>query len=135
MRAIKKTPFCNKMQKRATKLVKDCKNLNYNSRLKVLGLSTLENRWDRGDMIQLFKMVKGIDRVDYSKFVQLVNCSKTRGHHLKLVKTGCRLELRRNFFSQRVIDKWNSLPEFAVEADSVNSFKNSLDKYSSLKRV
>jgi len=39
-----------------------------------------------------------------------------------------RLELRRNFFSQRVVSHWNKLPTHVVEADTVNSFKNRLYK-------
>ena len=35
----------------------------------------------------------------------------------------------KNFFSNRVIDYWNKLPEHVVEANSVNMFKNRLDKF------
>jgi len=40
-----------------------------------------------------------------------------------------RLDIRKNFFSQRVVNVWNSLPQVVVDADSVNSFKNRLDKF------
>ena len=63
------------------------------------------------------------------KFFHLYNSEQnTRGHRLKLATTRSRLELRRNFFSQRVVSHWNKLPTHVVEADTVNSFKNRLDK-------
>jgi len=34
-----------------------------------------------------------------------------------------------NFFSQRVVDYWNNLPQDIIDADSVNSFKSRLDKF------
>jgi hypothetical protein len=67
--------------------------------------------------------------VDYNKFFQLVDNSKTRGHKFKIMKVRSRLDIRRNFFSQRVVNSWNELPASVVEAESVNSFKNRLDKF------
>ena len=65
-----------------------------------------------------------------SKFFQMnINGSNLRGHDKKLFKGRCRLEIRRNFFSQRVVDHWNSLPQEVIDAESVNGFKRMLDKY------
>jgi len=50
------------------------------------------------------------------------------GHPYMLEIKRSRLELHRNFYSQRVIHHWNSLPEHVVMADTVNTFKNRLDK-------
>jgi len=47
----------------------------------------------------------------------------------KLDKHRSRLETRKNFFSQRVVNNWNSLSDYIIEAESVNSFKNRYDKY------
>ena len=49
-----------------------------------------------------------------------------RGHSLKLSKNHCKTEIKRNFFTNRVIDGWNGLSEDIVMAQSLNSFKNSL---------
>ena len=35
----------------------------------------------------------------------------------------------KNFFSQRVVNEWNELPESVVLSNSVNGFKNALDKH------
>ena len=117
------------VQGRATRMIEECRGLSYEERLKVTGLTTLEKRRTRGDLIEVFKAVKGITKIDRSSLFTIANNSRTRGHRFKLVKTRSRLDLRKNFFSQRVVNDWNSLPEAVVEANSVNSFKNLYDKY------
>ena len=118
-----------KVQRRATKLISQCKGLSYNDRLKITGLTTLEERRNRGDMLEVFKTIKGINKLDYRKLFSLLNNTHTRGHSLKLTKTRSRLDCRKNFFSCRVIDRWNSLPKHVVEAETVNSFKSRCDKH------
>ena len=118
-----------RVQHRATKLIGECAGLSYNDRLDRACLITLEKRRLRGDLIQVFRLIKGIDKIDYNKFFQLVGNSRTRGHQFKIVKVRCRLDIRNKFFSQRVVTSWNLLPAEVVEAETVNSFKNRLDKF------
>ena len=94
-----------RVQRRATKMITECRNLNYESRLNVLNLISLEDRRTRGDLIQVFKLVKGIDKVDCGTFFKLANSSRTRGHKFKIVKVRSRLEIRKHFFSQRVVNE------------------------------
>ena len=54
--------------------------------------------------------------------------SCTRGHHLKIFKGRCRLNIKQNSFIHRCTDVWNSLPQSVVEAPSVQSFEGKLDK-------
>lgn len=116
------------VQRRATKLIPNLKEKSYQDRLKILKLTTLENRRIRGDLIEVFKLLKGFTDVDFNKFFQLSNTS-TRGHSLKLHKNACSHDYRKYFFSQRVIDAWNKLPEHVVKSNSVNAFKNHYDKF------
>ena len=51
----------------------------------------------------------------------------TRGHSHKLVKQRCNLDIRKNFFSLRIVDTWNKLPAGVAEAPSLQAFKNRLD--------
>ncbi len=51
------------IQKRTTKLAHDLKSLNYYSRLAALDFTTLETRRIRGDLIQIYKIINGIDKV------------------------------------------------------------------------
>ena len=57
-----------KVQHRATKMIRECRGLNYEDRLKCTGLLTLERRRERGDLIEVFKLIKGFDKIDYRKF-------------------------------------------------------------------
>ena len=71
-------------------------------------------------------MIKGISKVDYTKFFSISENNKTRGNSYKLEKKQCNINIRSSFFSQRVVNHWNELPEEVVSAESVNSFKNRL---------
>jgi len=117
------------VQNWATKMISDCKGLKYEDRILVTDLTTFEDRRERGDLIQVFKMIKGIDKVDHKKFFKLASTDRTRGHNFKLVKDRSILNIRKYFFSKRVINGWNTLPASVVEAETVNSFKNRYDKY------
>ena len=97
------------------------------------GLTSLEDRCTRGDLIKVFKMIKGINKVDCNKFFKLDENSRTRGHKYKIVKIRSRLNIRKNYFSQRVVSEWKKLPAAVVEAETVNSFKNRYDKFMSEK--
>ena len=78
-------------------------------------------------MIEVYKYLHGKYDVDAS-FLALADNSN-RGHNLKLKKQYSRLKLRHDFFSIRVVEYWNSLPETVAAAPSLNTFKNRLDKH------
>ena len=126
---LKKDINClEQVQHRATKMIKECRKLDYESRLRKCKLISLEDRRTRGDLIEVFKIVKGFDKLEFNRFFEFNTRGRTRGHKYKIVKKRCKTELRRNFFSQRIIDTWNKLPSEVVEADNINTFKNRLDK-------
>ena len=129
---LKKDIEClEKIQHRATKLVPELRNLEYNERLKALNLTTLEERRERGDLIETYKILTGKENIDREKFFTLRDNSSTRGNSMKIYKPRlqkCILQ-RMNFFSVRVVNAWNCLPDQVVSAPSVNSFKNRLDRY------
>ena len=116
------------VQRRATKLLPSVRDLPYPDRLRHLGLPSLEHRRNRGDMIDMYKYMHGLYDVDRPKFERATS-RNTRGHSLRLAKGHCRLNLRSNSFSQRVVSKWNSLPDSVVTAPTINSFKNRLDAH------
>jgi hypothetical protein len=122
-----------KVQRRATKMIEGCRDLSYTERLAITGLTTLEDRRSRGDLIEVFKMIKGFSRLDYKAFFTLDENSRTRGHNYKIVKDRSRLDIRKYCFSQRIVNEWNGLPASVVAAESVNSFKNRYDSYVSEK--
>ena len=118
-----------RIQRRATKMIPELRDLSYESRLLQCGLTTLETRRLRGDQIEVFKIVNGYEDVNRNMFFKLKEGSRTRGHKAALVKEQCRLDMRKYSFSQRVINEWNKLPNDCVNASSVNMFKNRIDRY------
>lgn len=117
------------VQRRATKLIPSLKNHSYESRLKELGMYSFERRCKRGDMIEVFKMFSGMNDLNVGEFFDIDVDDRTRGHSRKIRKKTCRLDLRKNFFSCRVVDLWNSLPTEVVNSSSLNIFKSRLDKF------
>jgi ribonucleases P/MRP protein subunit RPP40 len=118
------------VQRRATRLVPGFWKMEYEERLRVMKLPTLAFRRLRGDLIEVYKHLHGIYRVDSTELLPLDSRegAATRGHSLKLQKTRCRTSLRANSFGMRIVNNWNSLKDDIVQAPSVNSFKNRLDK-------
>ena len=118
-----------KIQRRATKLIPELRDLTYEERLKECGLSTLETRRLRGDQIEVFKILNGYENIDSNIFFEIKESKITRGHNYTLVKKQSRLDVRKYSFSQRTINVWNNLSTDCVHASSVNMFKNKIDKY------
>jgi hypothetical protein len=96
-------------------------------------LPTLGYRRVRGDMIEMYKIIKGKYDKDVITLVKTAEESEvrhsTKTNTKKIVQQRANTELTRNFFSIRVAKVWNRLPEKIVMAPSINSFKNRLDKY------
>ena len=118
-----------KVQQRATRLLPDIRHLEYSERLKALQLPTLAYRRQRADLIQIFRILKGFDKLDAFKFFQIADGSRTRGHKLKISKQRCHTRLRQNAFSIRSVNNWNALPDEAVNASTINQFKSALEKH------
>ena len=88
----------------------------------------MEYRRKRGDMIQVYKILNQLDRIEPSTFF-IMSQNTTRGHSKKIFKQRFEKELRKFAFSQRVVDDWNSLTENIVSSKTLNIFKSRLDKY------
>ena len=117
------------VQRRATKLVRSCKDLSYPERLRKLGLPSLEYRRERSDLIQVYKILNDIDKMNKDKLFTLSAYGATRGHPKKIFKERPRLNIRANSFPHRVVNTWNNLPEHVVMAPSVNAFKSRLNTH------
>ena len=118
-----------KVQRRATRLILELRNLSYEQRLQVLNLHSLYYRRKRGDMINVYKLMHGLLGIPEEVFFTRAIHSTTRGHNFKLYTQRSRLDIRSKFFSRRVVNDWNSLPSEVVNAKSTEIFKKQLDKY------
>ena len=111
-----------KVQRCATKMVYSLNNLTYEQRLRRLGITTLETRRVRGDLIEAFKIINGFDKVEYLKFF-LLSTTALRGHNLKLFKPYFKPNVGKYTFSNRVIDCWHRLPEEIIACDTLDNLR------------
>ena len=118
-----------KAQRRATKIVPELVNLSYEERLHQLGLTTLEKRRTRGDLIEVYKIIRDVENISSEVFFQNRLYAGLRGHSRMLSVQRCKYDLRKYFFSNRIVVLWYSLPSHIVNAPSVNCFKNYYDAY------
>jgi len=117
-----------RVQRRGTKFLANLKNLTYVERLKEVNLPSLKFRRLRGDLIQTFKIVNGVDKLDTNTFFQFTSYDKTRNSTNKIYINRYRTNLRKNCFSNRIAPYWNKLPTHVKNAKDVNHFKNLLEQ-------
>jgi len=119
-----------KVQKRAVNMIKDIRSIDYTGKLRELNLFSMSRRRMRGDMIEVYKILSGKEKIDKFSLFNIVDSPiYLRGHKYKIQKNCVRTDIRRNFFTHRIVNLWNSLPNSVVECSSLDKFKSSLDKY------
>ena len=122
-----------KIQRRATKLIPSIKNFEYNKRLELLNLTTLEERRKRGDLINYFKITNGLNKVEWFNpnrlSVDRKLTTQLRGKEHSVIRQFTHIPARDHFLSNRIVEDWNNLPENIVKAKTTNNFKNKLDTF------
>ena len=117
------------VQRRFTRMLPGMEHLSYGERLGRLGLFSLEQRKLRGDLIEVYKIMRDMDRVDREQLFPLVEGSVRRGHRFKVRAGSLGGYVKKNLFTQRVVTVWKSLSGRVVEAGRLIFFKKYLDEH------
>ena len=120
-----------KVQKRAVKLVTGLQAKTYEEKLSEIGISALLERRVKNDMVQTYKIINGIDRIDYKIRFNLVGQTphmqtRNTAYEKSIAAYRSRTDIRKNFFSSRVVRAWNALPTEVKEARNLSIFKQRL---------
>ena len=118
-----------KVQRRATQLLPQLKDLDYVHRLKALKLPSPQYRRQRWDMIETFNILTGSVRLDPTLFFTFVSNTSRRGHIYQLYKQHMPRRVREQSFGIHIVNEWNNLPRYVVEAEDLDQFKNNLDSH------
>ena len=123
-------------------MVSDARGVTYEEKLKEVELTTLEEGRKRGDAIETFKTLKGLNGIDKVKWyeiesessratrrnTEIMDVGKRRKSELLIIDTA-RLKIRKNFFSIRAAQTWNDILEEVKEQKTVNAFKNAYNSW------
>ena len=120
-----------KVQQRAVKMISGLRGRTYEERLEELGMPSLELRRVHYDLVQVYKIIRGKDKVDPSTWFELVGSEPARiTRHTQdpdnIVRQAPRLDLRKYFFSNRIIERWNNLPSDIRTTVKRETFKQKL---------
>ena len=124
-------------------MLSDKRGATYEERLKNIGLTTLTERRARGDLIEVFRTMKGLNNVEKGEWFNLRDPATARATRSTvsisedgpeprndvIFKGSVRLDARKYFFTERVASEWNALPDSVRNQKTINTFKNHYDAW------
>lgn len=119
------------VQRFFTKRIRGLWNIPYEDRLSILGLRSLEYRRIVGDLSMCYQILHGVIKTSFSNCFTININLRTRGHDKRIFWISFSKDIGKYWFINRTIKVWNKLPEHAVHAQSLSSFKYNLSQLSS----
>ena len=123
-----------KVQKRAVGMISGLRGENYEDKCKELKLETLQLQLDKQDLQEMYKIMTGTGELNPENLFKkpkirtgAVTRSADDPHHLPTPRT--RLEIRKNFFTVRIVEKWNALPIEIKSLGKIQHFKRALNDH------
>ncbi|KAK4822202.1 LOW QUALITY PROTEIN: hypothetical protein QYF61_011843, partial [Mycteria americana] len=116
-----------RIQRRVIKIMKGVKGKTYEEWLRSLGLFSLEKRRLSGDLTAVYNFLKGGRRGGGADLLSLITSDRTQGNGMKLHQGKFRLDVRKRFFTERVVGHWNRLPRGVVTTASLSALKECRD--------
>ena len=123
-----------KVQKKAVGMISGLRGENYIEKCKELKLDTLRLRRDKQDLQEMFKIMNGTGSLnpdDLFRKPEIRTGVATRTaddpHYLQIPRT--ELEIRKNSFTVRIIEKWNALPHEMKSLEKIHQFKCAFNNY------
>ena len=122
-----------RVQKRAINMISGLTGTSYEEKLAELGMDSLKKRREKLDLVQTYKILTGKDNVDRNIWFKTQGETRNRitrqnEYDNDLARVGtCRTDLRKNFYSQRVIGAWNALPIEIKDSRTTESFRTQLN--------
>jgi hypothetical protein len=122
-----------KVQEKAVGMISGLKGESYEDKCKELKIETLRERRKINDMAQAYKLTSGRDRVDRVRLFNYVPAGRTRmaADPLNIRPEFTRTDVRKNFFSQRIVTEWNKIPNEIKTSSNVQIFKERYRKFAS----
>ena len=125
-----------KVQKTMVSMIPGLLGATYKEKLVELKLDTLEDRRKRQDLILVYRIISGHDKIDPHSLFQFYGeherQTRLSSYPWNIVEPRSRTELRKNFFTNRVSSLWNALPVEVKSAPTVTTFKNRYDAYKNM---
>jgi len=113
--------------KKSAKMIRGLEHLCCEERLRELGLFNLEKKRLWGDLTADFQYKSGAYKKNGDKLFSKACCDRIRGNGFKLKEGRFRLDIRKKFFTVRVVKQWERLPREMGDAPFLETFQVSMD--------
>ena len=116
-----------RVQRRWTRAVRGLEDLPFSDQLLILDSFSFQGQLLRNDLKMVWKFFNGKCAISPQQ-VFVIDNSITKGHKFKIYLPRTNLEVRKRYFSARVVYTWNSLFNDRVCSTSLLAFKRLLHR-------